>query len=90
MKMKSIDKMTDNEFDDILDQIGQNDPDGITLSDFMETLWALRSKAATNVIELTAKLVNDDLEIQAPEGVVARGNEVIIGKHRIILRWSNA
>ncbi|MDZ7291515.1 MAG: hypothetical protein ONB44_19390 [candidate division KSB1 bacterium] len=90
MKLKAIDKMTDTEFDGLLDRIGQNDPDKITLPNFMETLWALRSKVATNVIELTAKLVDDHLEIDAPEGIAVRGNEVIVGSHRIILRWSNA
>jgi hypothetical protein len=51
--------MTDQEFKNILDQIGENDPDMITSSDFIETLWALRSKHVNNVIELTAKLVDD-------------------------------
>jgi hypothetical protein len=90
MQLKPITKMADREFDNILDQIGDNDPDVITLPDFMETLWALRSNNVKKVIELTAKLIDDHIEIQAPEGVAVRGNEVILGNHRIILRWANA
>ena len=44
MNLKPIDKMVDQEFETILDQISENDPDMISLSDFMETLWAIRSK----------------------------------------------
>ncbi|MGH7596633.1 MAG: hypothetical protein ACREOI_09785 [bacterium] len=83
-------KLTDREFDHVLDQIGENDPDMITLPDFMEILWALRSKSVNNVIELTAKLIDDHIVIEAPEGVAVQGNEVILGNHRIILRWANA
>lgn len=90
MNLKPISKMTDQEFDHILDQIGEKDPDTITLPDFMETLWMLHSKNVNNVIELTAKLIDDHIEIEAPEGVAVRGNEVILGDHRIILRWANA
>jgi len=90
MNLKPISKMTDQEFDHILDHIGEKDPDTITLPDFMETLWMLRSKNVNNVIELTAKLIDDHIEIEAPEGVAVRGNEVILGDHRIILRWANA
>jgi len=90
MNLKPIDKMTDQEFEHLLDGIGENDPDMITLPDFMETLWALRSQSANTVIELTAKLIDDHIEIDAPEGVAVRGNEVILGNHRIILRWASA
>ena len=90
MNLKPIDKMTDDEFDGVLDQIGQNAPDMITLTDFMQTLWELRVKASTNIIELSARLVEDRLELKAPEGVAVHGNEVIIGNHHIIVRWSTA
>jgi hypothetical protein len=80
--------MSDREFESILDQIGENDPDMIRLPDFMETLWALCVKKATNVIELKAKLVNNHVEIEAPEGVAVHGNEIILGEHRIILNWA--
>jgi len=88
MVQKTIDAMSNQEFESILDQIGENDPDMISLPDFMESLWKLCSKKTTQVIELKAKLVNDHLEIEAPEGVAAHGNEVILGNHRIILNWS--
>jgi len=82
--------MTDQEFDHLLDGIGEHDSDMITLPDFMETLWSLRPKSVNTVIELTAKLIDDHIEINAPEGVAVRGNEVILGNHRIILRLANA
>lgn len=88
MIQKTIDAMGDQEFENILDQIGENDPDMMSLPDFMESLWKLCSKKATKVIELKAKLVNDHIEIEAPEGVAAHGNEVILGNHHIILNWS--
>jgi hypothetical protein len=88
MMQKTIDKMSDREFESILDQIGENDPDMIRLPDFMETLWALRAKEASKVIELNARIVNDHIEIEAPEGVAVHGNEVILGNHRIILNWA--
>jgi hypothetical protein len=87
---KPIAKMSDQDFNAILDQIGENDPDMMTLPDFMEMLWALQSKTADHVIELTAKLIDNHIELEAPEGVAVRGNEVILGNHRIILRWANA
>jgi hypothetical protein len=88
MIQKTIDAMNDREFESILDQIGENDSDMTRLPDFLETLWTLSTKKATNVIELKAKLVNDHIEIEAPEGVAAHGNEVILGNHHIILNWS--
>ena len=90
MDLKRIAKITDQEFDHLLDELGKHDPDMITLPDFMETLWSLHSKSVNNVIELTAKLIDNHIEIDAPEGVAVRGNEFIRGNQRIILRWANA
>jgi hypothetical protein len=47
-------------------------------------------RKATITIELTAKLVNDRVELKAPEGIPVKGNEIIVGNHRIIVHWSNA
>jgi len=80
--------MTDQEFEPILDQIGDKDPDMITATDFLETLWEICSKDVNDVIELTARLVDDHVEIEAPDGVAVRGNEVILGKQRIIIHWA--
>jgi len=88
MKIKTIDNMTDQEFEPILDQIGDKDPDMITATDFLETLWEICSKDVNDVIELTARLVDDHVEIEAPDGVAVRGNEVILGKQRIIIHWA--
>lgn len=88
MKLKTIDNMTNQEFDTILDQVGTHDSDMITAADFMETLWEICSKNVNDVIELTAKLVDDHVEIEAPDGVAVRGNEVILGKQRIIIHWA--
>jgi len=88
MKLNSIENMTDQEFDNILDQIGDKEPDMISATDFMESLWEICSKNVNDVIELTAKLVDDHVEIEAPDGVAVRGNEVILGKQRIIIHWA--
>ena len=85
--MKTIDNMTNQEFEHILDQIGDNDPEMISASDFMQTLWEIRSKDVNNIIELTARLRNDHVEIEAPDGVAVHGNEVILGNQRIIIHW---
>jgi hypothetical protein len=90
MNLKPIAKMTAQEFDAMLDQIGEQDSDMITLPNFMETLWALEKKKADEVIELTAKVVDDHIELEAPEGIAVFGNEVIVGNHRIVLRWAQA
>lgn len=86
--MKTIENMKDQEFDSLLDQVGDKNPDIISASDFMETLWEIRSKDVDNVIELTARLRNDHVEIDAPDGVAVHGNEVILGKQRIIIHWA--
>lgn len=80
--------MTDQEFDNILDQIGEKDFERIAANEFMETLWELTSNQVDHVIELTARLVDDHVEIEAPDGVAVRGNEVILGKQRIIIHWA--
>lgn len=90
MALKTIDAMTNDEFDDVLDQIGRKDTGLTELATFMETLWDIRSKRATSIIELTAKLVDDRVELKAPEGIPVNGNEIIVGNHRIIVHWSNA
>ena len=89
MKLKPIDQMSNNEFEAILDQIEDNDPDRISASSFMETLWAIVTKNITQVIEITAKRIDDRVEIEAPDGVAVRDNELIVGNHRIIIHWLN-
>jgi len=86
--MKTIDNMNDQEFENTLDQIGANDPDMISAPDFMDTLWEMNSKNINNVIELTARIVNDHIQIEAPDGVAVRGNEVILGNQRIVIHWA--
>jgi len=54
----------------------------------MDTLWELSSNQVDHVIELTARLVDDHVEIEAPDGVAVRGNEVILGKQRIKINWA--
>jgi len=88
MAMKTIDNMTNQEFEHILDQIGDQDPDMISATDFMATLWEIRSKDVNNVIELTARFKDDHVEIEAPDGVAVHGNEVILGNQRIIIHWA--
>jgi len=88
MKPKTLDYMTDQEFDTILDKIGAEEPDRISATDFMETLWEICSKNASDVIELTAKLVDDHIEIEAPDGVAVHGNEIILGNQRIKINWA--
>jgi hypothetical protein len=90
MALKTIDAMTNDEFDNVLGQIGRRNADMLGLSAFMETVWDIRSKRAASTIELTAKLVDDRIELKAPEGIPVKGNEIIVGNHRIIVHWSNA
>ena len=88
MSINTFESMTDQEFVSIFDQIGDQDPDVISPSDFMETLWEIRSNDVENVIELTARLRNDHVEIEAPDGVAVHGNEVIFSNQRIIIHWA--
>lgn len=88
MKIKTIENMTDLEFNNILDQIGDKELDMMSATNFMETLWEICSKHANDVIELTAKLVDDHIEIEAPDGVAVQGNEIILGKQRIKINWA--
>jgi len=57
MMQRTIYTMSDREFESILDQIGENDPDMACLPDFIEVLWNLRNKKTTTVIELKAEFV---------------------------------
>lgn len=89
MEVKTIDEMTEQEFEALLDKIGEAEFDKLTLPSFMDMLWALQAERTEEVIELTVQLVGDNLQINAPEGVLTRGNEVMFDNKRIIVKWAN-
>jgi len=88
MEVKPIDEMTEQEFEAFLDKIDEAEFEKLTLPSFMDMLWALQVERTEEVIELTVQLVEDNLQVKAPEGVLIRGNEVMFDNKRIIVRWA--
>ncbi len=86
MGPKSFDEMAEPEFEELLDKIGEGTFDDLTLPSFMDTLWALESARAQEVIEVMATVEADGLHLSGPEGVIMRGNEIIVNGKRIVVK----
>jgi hypothetical protein len=87
MEDKTLEEMTEEEFEAFLDRIGDAEFDRLTLPSFLDMLWALQSERAEEVIELTAHLAPDGVRMEAPPGVLVRGNEVFLDNKRLIIKW---
>jgi hypothetical protein len=90
MEAKSIDEMTNEEFDTFVTQVQEAEFDQISFPSFMDMLWAFGAQRSTEVIEISAKLVNGDLHLEAPPDILVRGNELILGDRRIVIKWAGA
>jgi hypothetical protein len=55
----------------------------------MDTLWALETARAQEVIEVTATVEADGLRLSGPEGVVVHGNEIIVNGKRIVVKLAS-
>jgi hypothetical protein len=87
MQVKPIDEMTTDEFEMFLNQVQEADLDRLSFPAFMEMLWALRAKRADEVIEISAKLVDGNLRLETVSALPVRGNELIFGNKRIVIKW---
>jgi hypothetical protein len=89
MEPKSFDEMAEPEFEALLDNITAGTFDDLTLPSFMDTLWALETARAQEVIEVTATVEADRLRLSGPEGVIVHGNEIIINGKRIVVKLAS-
>jgi len=89
MRVKPIDEMTNEEFEDFLAQIQEAEFEQLSFPTFMDMLWALQAERTTEVIEISAKLVDGDLCLEALSDIPVRGNEFILGNKRIIIKWAD-
>jgi hypothetical protein len=89
MEPKSFDEMSEPEFEALLDKISEGTFDDLTFPSFMDTLWALETARAQEVIEVTATVDADGLRLSGPEGVIVHGNEIIVNGKRIVVRLAS-
>ena len=87
MQIKSIDEMTTDEFESFLVQVQEAEFDPLSFPAFMDMLWALQAERTDEVIEISAKLVDGDLCIETSSELPVRGNELILGNKRIVIKW---
>ncbi len=87
MQIKSIDEMTTDEFESFLVQVQEAEFDPLSFPAFMDMLWALQAERTDEVIEISAKLVDGDLCIETSAELPVRGNELILGNKRIVIKW---
>jgi hypothetical protein len=86
MEPKSFEEMSEQEFEELLDKISEGEFDKLTLPSFMDTLWALETARAQEVIEVAVTVEGDALRLSGPEGVIMRGNEIIVNGKRIVVK----
>jgi hypothetical protein len=90
MQIKPIDEMTTDEFDTFLTEIQEAELDQLSFPAFMDMLWALQSERTDEVIEISAKLVDGNLCLDTSSELPIRGNELILGNKRLVLKWVGA
>jgi len=83
MERKTLEEMSEEEFDALLDKIEDDDYDKVTPQAFGEALWALQEQKAEKVIELTAEVVEGSLHFEPTEALPVNGNEIILGDTRV-------
>jgi len=86
MERKTLEEMSEEEFDALLDKIEDNDYDKVTPQAFGEALWALQEQKTEKIIELTAEVVEGSLRFEPTEIVSVNGNEIIFGDTRVRIR----
>lgn len=86
METKTLEEMSEEEFDALLDKIENDDFDKVTPQAFGEALWALQEKKAEKVIELTAEIIEGSLRFESTETLPVSGNEIIFGDTRVRIR----
>jgi len=90
MQVKPIDEMTNEEFESFLTQVQEAEFNQFSFPSFMDMLWALQAERVAGVIEISAKLVDGDLCLEASSDIPVRGNEFILGDKRIVIKWAGA
>jgi len=83
MERKTLEEMSEEEFDALLDKIEDDDYDKVTPQAFGEALWALQEQKAEKVIELTAEVVEGSLHFEPTQVIPVNGNEIILGNTRV-------
>jgi ABC-type iron transport system FetAB permease component len=86
METKTLEEMSEEEFDTLLDKIEEDDFDKVTPQAFGEALWALQEQKTERVIELTAEVVEGSLRFEPTEVIPVNGNEIILGDTRVRIR----
>ena len=86
MEIKTIDEMTEEEFDSLLDDITEAKFDQVTPEAFLEAMGALEMYQRPCVIELSGTYADGDVLFDTPTMLPVQKNTVIVGQTKIVLR----
>lgn len=86
MEPKPLDEMSEQEFEELLDKIAEREFDKLTLSAFLDAVWALKARQAEEVIEVTAEVVDDELRFEPCPSLPVRGNEIFLEGKRVVIK----
>lgn len=80
--------MSKARFDRAFENFIRNDQEQITASTFFETLAEIEQDRAEKTIELQASIVGGQLQFTPSPDVTVKGNEIVLGNQRIVVRMA--
>jgi hypothetical protein len=86
METKTIDEMTEKEFDFLLDDIVEARFDKVTPKAFLEAMNALEMYQRPRVIELSGTYTDGDVLFDTPTALSVQKNTIIVGQTKIVLK----
>jgi len=86
METKTIDEMTEEEFDSLLDDITEATFDQVTPEAFVEAMGALEIYQRPRVVELSGIYADGDVLFDTPTVLPVQKNTIIVGHTKIVLK----
>ena len=86
METKTIDEMTEEEVDSLLDDITEAKFDQVTPEAFLEAMDALEMYQRPRAIELSGTYADGNVLFGTPTALPVQKNTIIVGQTKIVLK----
>jgi len=86
MTDKPVDELTDQEFDRLIEGFITRPDDPVAPTVFLRALQEFLQRQATQVVELTAEIIGDQLRFDPTAPVAVNGNEFVFGDTRFVVK----
>jgi hypothetical protein len=84
--MKTNNRMSDPEFDELIEQFIERGEDKVTLPTFLSVMAEVAEQRKAHEVELTGSVVNGELIFDTPTRLPVAVNTIYVGDTKIVLK----